>query len=143
MALKLKSEEASRALRTVGRMYRWVAWLGLMVTIFMAGWGFLEQWRGVSRWQDTWNTFLSSGAVGVGILIIGLVFCGVAFLVSLLIEAGLKMIANSQTQVDLMRRLVRQQSDITSTTRLDDNTAAAQNLPQQVITETQHRRRSS
>jgi uncharacterized membrane protein YhiD involved in acid resistance len=124
-------------------MYRWVAWFGMIVTILLAGWGFLEQWRNLSYWQDTWNKFLSSAGIGAMILIMGLIFCGTAFLVSLLVEAGLKMIANSQTQVDLMRRLVHQQSDVTSTRRLGENTASVQIQPQQEMVEHQRRRAKS
>ena len=71
----------------------------------------------------------------------GLFLCGMAFLVSLLIEAGLKMLENSHTQVDLMRRLVRQQSDVTSTTRLGNNTASMQAHMQHEVEERQNRQR--
>lgn len=112
MALKHQSDSlpSSKALRMVGRMYRWVAWLGMVATVFFAGLMFVVQWRDMSRY-DFYTIFdvLKNSVFASGIVFAtGLFLCGMAFLVSLLIEAGLKMLENSHTQVDLTRRLVRQ-----------------------------------
>ena len=143
MALKSKSEGSSRALHFVGRMYRWAAWFGLLAAILLAAWGFIDQWNVAVRWEkDLFRVFLSSAAFGGAFFIAGLFFCGMMFLVSLLIEAGLKMLDNSNTQVDLMRRLVRQQSDVKSTTRLGENAVSTQaNLTQHVVEAHQNRQR--
>ncbi len=145
MKSQSNSPLSSKALHAVGRFYRWVAWIGVVATIFFAGLTFVTQWRDMSQYMQyytTWdvirNTMLPSGFVFVA----GLFMCGMAFLVSLFIEAGTRMLDNSQTQVDLMRRLVRQQSDVTSSTRLSENITSQQtNVVQQVTSEQQGQRR--
>ena len=129
MKSQSNSPVSSKALHRVGRFYRWVAWIGVVATIFFTGLTFVTQWRDMSQymqyytmWEVARNALLASGFVFVA----GLFMCGMAFLVSLMIEAGTRMLDNSHTQVDLMRQLVRQRSDVTSSTRLKETRASAQ-----------------
>ena len=114
MALKTQwQQNAHRALRLMGRFYRWIGWFGLGVTAFVMVYGFISHWNDLGRGfgVDTYTRLWSSLFVAGTVMVIGLFACGMAFLVSLFIEVGSRMMENSLLQTDLLQRLVREQSD--------------------------------
>ena len=133
MALKTQWQQNShRALRLMGRFYRWMGWLGLVVTGLMMFYSFISHWNtlgrgfGIDAYTKLWQSLIVAGTV----LVFGLFVCGMAFLVSLLIEVGSRMMENSLLQTDLLQRLVREQSDHedTASARLMENDTANENL---------------
>jgi hypothetical protein len=116
---------SSRAMRLVGRFYRWVAWAGVLATIFFTALMFIDQWRSMSMYYTSmWEVARNATLAGGLIFVTGLFMSGMAFLVSLLIEAGVKMLENSHEQTDLLRQMVLHQSDVTSKTRLREKASA-------------------
>ncbi len=118
MALKTQwQQNAHRALRLIGRFYRWMGWLGFVATALFTIYTAVTQWnmmsQGVDLYTKLWQTLLVGGIV----LALGLFLCAMAFLVSLFIEVGSRMMENSLLQTDLLQRLVREQDD-------DDNVPA-------------------
>jgi hypothetical protein len=114
MALKTQwQQNAHRALRFIGRFYRWMGWLGLVATAFFTLYAFVTHWNMLSRGfgvdfiHKLWQSFLVGGLV----LAFGLFLCAMAFVVSLFIEVGSRMMENSFLQTDLLRRLVREQTE--------------------------------
>jgi len=114
MALKTQwQQNAHRALRFIGRFYRWMGWLGFVATAFFTIYAFMIQWNMLSRGfgvdflHKLWNSFLVAGLV----LSFGLFLCAMAFVVGLFIEVGSRMMENSFLQTDLLRRLVREQTE--------------------------------
>lgn len=114
MALKTQwQQNAHRALRLIGRFYRWMGWLGFVATAFFTIYAFNRQWQMLSRGFGTdptrrlWDSLLVAGLV----LAFGLFLCAMAFVVSLFIEVGSRMMENSFLQTDLLRRFVREQTE--------------------------------
>lgn len=114
MALKTQwQQNTHRALRLMGRLYRWAGWFGLGATSLGMVFAFISHWNLLSRgFGGDIFTKLSQSLVAVGIaMTFGLFVSGMAFLVSLFIEVGSRMMENSLLQTDLLQRLVREQSD--------------------------------
>ncbi|MCU0514801.1 MAG: hypothetical protein MUE40_19780 [Anaerolineae bacterium] len=113
MSLKTQQDKEFRGVLWVGRFYRLAGWLGLVATVFFTVWGFISQWQNMTRWSSgtTWDFFSQSLLVAFLFLIMGLALSAVAFGISLGVQVGLNMMKNSQTQVDLLRRMVQQQSE--------------------------------
>lgn len=138
MALKSQNSRMYRGLLWVGRAYHWAGWLGLIATVGFAIGGFFHHLR--VMWDNIYITradiLLQCFALAGIFLVIGLILSGIAFGISLGIQVGLTMMENSQTRIDLLRRLAQNQSETDSVLRLDHNTPSAQeNLSQQDVSE--------
>lgn len=134
MTLKSQNDRQYRGLLWVGRLYRLAGWLGLAVTAFFTIWGFVNQWSTMVRYwtnADLWSILTQSAVVGFIFLIIGLALSAVAFGISLGIQVGLTMMKNSQTQVELLRRLAQAQGEDDIALRLQDSSGdEAEETPQ-------------
>ena len=145
MALKTQwQQNAHRALRYIGRFYRWLGWLGLAGTVFMtvyvfvAHWSMLSRGFGVDFFYKVWQSLMVGGLA----MIFGLFLCAMAFVVSLFIEVGSRMMENSFLQTDLLKRLVREQTeqDMAAVARLMDHDQDDDDLSSEVLYEQAERR---
>ena len=127
MTLKSQDDRQYRGLIWIGRLYRLAGWMGLVATIFFTGWGFVSQWQNMALyWSDVdfWTQLTHSMLMGFFFLVVGLALSAVAFGISLGVQVGLTIMKNSQTQVELLRRLAQAQGENDITLRLQDHDAA-------------------
>jgi hypothetical protein len=123
MTLKSQDDRQYRGLIWIGRLYRLAGWMGLVATIFFTGWGFVSQWQNMALyWSDVdfWTQLTHSMLMGFFFLVVGLALSAVAFGISLGVQVGLTIMKNSQTQVELLRRLAQNQAELDTTLRLQD-----------------------
>jgi len=145
MTLKSQDDREYRGLIWIGRLYRLAGWLGLVATAFFTVWGFVTQWRNMSQYwgnADFWTLLSQSALLAFLLLITGLALSAVAFGISLGVQVGLTIMRNSQTQVELLRRLAQAQGEIDSTIRLQDHTAEATSAPISAFDSQKQRHRS-
>lgn len=123
MTLKSQNDRQYRGLLWVGRLYRLVGWLGLAATAFFTIWGAVSHWNNMSNWSgwDTGTMLTHAMLMGFFFLITGLALSAVAFGISLGIQVGLTVMKNSQTQVELLRRLAQAQGEDDIALRLQDH----------------------
>jgi len=124
MTLKSQNDRQYRGLLWIGRLYRLAGWLGLAATAFFTVWGSVSQWQSMSRYWvdvDLWTHLSQSLLIGFFFLIAGLALSAVAFGISLGVQVGLTIMKNSQTQVELLRRLAQAQGENDITLRLQDH----------------------
>ncbi len=123
MTLKSQNDRQYRGLLWVGRLYRLAGWLGLVATVFFTIWGAVSHWNNLVRWStpDFGTLVTHSLLMGFFFLITGLARSAIAFGISLGIQVGLTVMRNSQTQVELLRRLAQAQGEEDIALRLQDS----------------------
>lgn len=113
MAVKVKSRfsshnllfRLSNALRTVG-------WFAAMITLGASISNFFSKYQYFGTW-DWGSMYAFQWAItdSIGIWAVGLSFAASAFILSVMLYTGLSMLAHKRTQLELLRRLVRERSE--------------------------------
>jgi hypothetical protein len=110
---------AAKGFRLIGKLYRWTGWFGILVTLGIALYGFAAEWQRIANYtgsyppySDPLQRLLAPFLLAVGIMACGLTLCAVSFLVSAIIDTCVNLTENNRARVDLLRRLVREQSDV-------------------------------
>lgn len=119
MALKSPSPSSSRPLLNFAkRFYRMVGWIGVCLTLILSTIGAVDLFGRSSDEVPLTYRLLFGFLTFLGLVFIGLFVSGLAFLVSTCIDAATHTIENGQTQTELLRRLVREQSDLDAVSHL-------------------------
>jgi hypothetical protein len=119
MALKSTSPSPSHPfLHLAKRFYRVAGWVGVALTLILSAIATVDV---LGRWpSETLLTYRLLGAFlfFLALVILGLFLSGAAFLVSACLDAATHSIENGHTQTELLRRLVREQSDLDAVSHL-------------------------
>jgi hypothetical protein len=99
---------SAKGFRLIGKVYRWVGWLGLIATAVITFYSFANQWHTVS----TNTNYYGSDFERYLVLACGLLMCAAAFLVSAILDTCVNMTENNRARTELLRRIVREQSDV-------------------------------
>jgi hypothetical protein len=107
---------SAKGFRLIGKVYRWVGWLGLIATAVITFYSFANQWHTVSTntnyYGSDFERYLAPFLVAVLVLACGLLMCAAAFLVSAILDTCVNMTENNRARTELLRRIVREQSDV-------------------------------
>jgi uncharacterized membrane protein len=119
MALKSPSPSSSRPLLNFAkRFYRMVGWIGIGLTLILSTIGAVDLFGRSSPETLLTYRLLFGLLTFLGLVFIGLFVSGLAFLVSTCIDAATHVMENGQTQTELLRRLIREQSDLDAVSHL-------------------------
>lgn len=119
MALKSPSPSPSHPfLHLVKRFYRGVGWIGVALTLLLSAIAAFDLLGRMT--PETLLTYRLLGAFlsFIGLTVLGLFLSGLAFLISACIDAALHSMENGRAQTELLRRLVREQSDMDASSHL-------------------------
>lgn len=111
---------AAKGFRLIGKLYRWTGWFGILMTVCIALYGFAAEWHRIATYvgqyppygNDPVQRFLGPFLLALGIMAMGLTLCAVSFLVSAIIDTCVNITENNRNRTDLLRRIVREQSDV-------------------------------
>jgi hypothetical protein len=107
---------SAKGFRLIGKVYRWVGWFGIAATIVVTLYSFVSQWHQISNYPNSYGSdfyrFVSPFLLAILVFACGLLMCAAAFLVSAIIDTCVNITENNRARVDLLRRLVREQSDV-------------------------------
>jgi len=118
MALKTDMIPSSaKGFRLVGKLYRWVGWVGVVLTVLATVYGVLAYGHQMATSDYPYyggflNQLLMIFLLGLLIFLSGLSMCAVAFLVSAIIDTCVNITENNRARTDVLRRIVREQSDV-------------------------------
>ena len=107
---------SAKGFRLIGKLYRWVGWFGIVLTVCATVYSFAAYWHQMTTSTyssgDPISQLMLSFLLALVVLLSGLAMCSVAFLVSAIIDTCVNITENNRARVDLLRRLVREQSDV-------------------------------
>jgi hypothetical protein len=119
MALKTDMIPSSaKGFRLIGKLYRWVGWFGVALSVMVSFVGFISEWnRAVTStsyysYMDPVWRFLQPFALALMVFFCGLTLCALAFLVSAIIDTCVNITENNRARTEVLRRIVREQSDV-------------------------------
>jgi hypothetical protein len=108
---------SAKGFRLIGKLYRWMGWFGILVTAGLTLYAFGSEWNRIasytgSYYSDPIQRFFLPFLLAIAVMACGLTLCAVSFLVSAIIDTCVNITENNRARVDLLRRLVREQSDV-------------------------------
>lgn len=108
---------SAKGFRLIGKLYRWMGWFGILVTAGITLYGFIAEWNRMASYTGSYYSepvqrFFTPFLLAIAIMACGLTICAVSFLVSAVIETCINITENNRSRTDLLRRIVREQSDV-------------------------------
>jgi hypothetical protein len=122
MALKSTSPASPRPfLHLAKRFYHAVGWVGVAITLVLASVFGIDMWGRLNPDMLPTYRLIYAFVMFLGAIFVGLFLSGLAFLISTCIDVACDTMENGRVQTELLRRLVREQSDVDASSRSIEN----------------------